>query len=497
MSRRWRDDEPVDSIQGTPNLTPRQRPQSRFRKPILKQLNSPHPTSLRRLSLLVVENSRDLSLFWAKELDRLTEPTIANSLAEARAHLSKRAFDSMLLDLSFPDESGLDLLREITERGDDSAVIVLAEHADLKSATQALQLGACAYVIKPCRIAELERHINLLMGEQALRNETVSLLQQIENGPGVSNELIGSSSLLNSVRRSIAKAAMSNVPVLVVGEPGTGKAIVSRMIHAQSDRREAAYVPVNCAAIPRESMDSELFGHRKGAFTGAGRDHRGLVAASSGGTLFLDNIDHLPLELQPKLLRLLESSEAQRVGDTEAYHVNVRVIAATNHDLRRDVETGRFRRDLFNRLATVELKLPNLRDIADDIPAIAEHWLQTIVVPDAPARRFSAPAMDMLKHYPWPGNGRELRNVVERAKILCDQDEVMPQHINLPGASLKAPFLEGELTGTIAEVERTVINSALKRNGGNKTAAARALGISLRTLYNKMASHQRKTRTKD
>jgi two-component system NtrC family response regulator len=446
---------------------------------------------------LIAEGQRPLAQLWATELERLVEATLAHSLEEARARLSGRAFDVMLLDISLPDESELDLLREITERGDDTAVIVLADEADLESAKQALRLGAYAYLIKPCRIVELEQHLKRLADEQVLRNENLALCQQIESGRGVSSELIGSSPPLTAVRRLIAKIAVANVPVLITGEAGTGKGVASRMIHAQSARSEAAYVVVNCAAMLPELLESELFGHRKGAFTGADRDHRGLVAAASSGTLFLDKIDDLPLEVQPKLLRLLENGEAQRVGDTEAYHVDVRVVAATDHDLRRDIETGRFRRDLFNRLATAELNLPSLRDIADDIPAIAEHLLHRhrVKVPASQAQRFSAPAMHMLKHYPWPGNVRELRNVVERAKILCNQAVVMPEHLNLLGASLRAPFLDGELFGTMAEVERMVIDSALKRNGGNKTAAARTLGISLRTLYNKMASHTRKPRT--
>jgi DNA-binding NtrC family response regulator len=277
--------------------------------------------------------------------------------------------------------------------------------------------------------------------------------------------------------------------VLISGETGTGKEVAARLIHNQSSRRDAAFVPINCAALPRELAESELFGHRRGAFTGADRDHRGLVLAATGGTLFLDEVGDLPLEMQAKFLRLLESNEGRRVGDSDPYRTDVRVIAATNRDLRQDVSAKRFRQDLFYRLATFELNLPSLRDIPADIAAIAEHLLHTTSVPHSPARRLSVPALAALKQYYWPGNVRELRNIIERAKILCDQEEVRPEHLSFPVGPQRGDASAQIPEGTIAEVEWRMIQDALRRHGMNKTAAAKSLGISLRTLYNKLEAH--------
>jgi DNA-binding NtrC family response regulator len=442
------------------------------------------PMTSRRLSLLVVEDERPLARLWASELERLVDSTLAHSLDEARQRLRGRSFDVILRDLNLPEGSGLDLLAEVSSRDDDIAVIILTANADLNSAIVALRHGAYDYLTKPCRIAELEQHLMHLAQQQTLRDENRALRQQVQSQrAGV--ELIGMSPAIGEVKRLIAKVAPSNASVLISGETGTGKEVAARLIHAQSARREAAFVPINCAALPRELAESELFGHRKGAFTGADRDHRGLILAATGGTLFLDEIGDLPMEMQAKFLRLLESNEGRRVGDTDAYRTDVRVIAATNRDLRQDVAAKRFRQDLFYRLATFELTLPTLREIPADISAIAEHLLRSTIVPGSCARRFSAPALAALKKYSWPGNVRELRNIVERAKILCDQEEVRPEHLNFPlvadgGNEACVP------DGTIADVEWRMIQDALRRHGRNKTAAAKALGISLRTLYNKL-----------
>jgi two-component system NtrC family response regulator len=441
--------------------------------------------SLRRLSLLVVEDERPLARLWATELERLVEATLAHSLEEARAKLAGRSFDVILLDLNLPDGSGLELMAEVASRGDDTAVIILTGNADLSSAIAAVRHGAYDYLTKPCRISELEQHLIHLAQQQRLRDENRALRQQVQT-QRAGMDLIGNSGQLAEVKRLIARVSPSNASVLISGETGTGKEVAARMIHAQSTRREAAFVPINCAALPRELAESELFGHRKGAFTGADRDHRGLIQAATGGTLFLDEVGDLPLEMQAKFLRLLESNEGRRVGDTEPYRTDVRVIAATNRDLRQDVAAKRFRQDLFYRLATFELMLPSLRQIISDLPAIADHLLKTTAVPGAAAQKLSAGALGALKEYAWPGNVRELRNVLERAKILCDQREVQAEHLNFPLGAEGADAASLPADATIAEVEWRMIAEALRRHGQNKTAAARSLGISLRTLYNKL-----------
>jgi DNA-binding NtrC family response regulator len=443
----------------------------------------------RRLSLLVVEDERPLARLWAAELDRLVDATLAHSLEEARGKLRGRAFDAMLLDLHLPDGNGIDLLREVTARGDETAVIILTGNAELNSAIQALRLGAYDYLIKPCRIVELEQHLERLASQQKLRDENLALKQQISTQRG-GHELIGGSALLAEARRLITRVAPTNTSVLITGETGTGKEVVARLIHQQSTRHEGPFVPVNCASLPRELAESELFGHRKGAFTGADRDHRGLVLAATGGTLLLDEIGDLPLETQAKFLRVLESSEARRIGDTDPYRTDVRIIAATNRDLHKDVGDGRFRQDLYYRLATFNIHLPSLRQIPDDIPAIARHLLARVPVAGAAASGFSQEALAALQAYDWPGNVRELRNVIERAKILSDRELVDVEHLSMPARIFHggSPGLVAS-AGTIAEVEWMMIQQALQRHGGNKTAAARALGISLRTLYNKLEAH--------
>ena len=441
--------------------------------------------TLRRLSLLVVEDERPLARLWAGELEKLVDATLAHSLDEARQRLRGRTFDVILLDLNLPDGSGLDLLAEVSSRDDDTAVIILTANADLNSAIVALRHGAYDYLTKPCRIAELEQHLMHLAQRQKLRDENRALRQQVHSQrAGV--ELIGNSPALAEVKRLITKVAPSNAGVLITGETGTGKEVAARLIHGQSSRREGAFVPINCAALPRELAESELFGHRRGAFTGADRDHRGLILAATGGTLFLDEVGDLPLEMQAKFLRLLESNEGRRVGDTDPYRTDVRVIAATNRDLRQDVAAKRFRQDLFYRLATFELNLPSLRDLPTDIAAIAEHLLRTTNVPGSPARRLSPAALAALKQYTWPGNVRDLRNIIERAKILCDREEVCSEHLNFPVGAQVASSQAALPEGTIAELEWRMIQDALRRHGMNKTAAAKTLGISLRTLYNKL-----------
>lgn len=456
-------------------------------------MDSGRKNLLSRISLLVVEDEQPLARLWANELDRLVEATLAFSVAEARGKLNSRAYDAVLLDLNLPDGSGLDLLREISEKDDDTAVIILTANADLNSAIQAVRYGAYDYLIKPCRVVELEQQLERIVDQRRLRDENAVLKRQA--APlRAQMDLIGESPALEEVRRLVAKVAPSLASVLITGETGTGKEVTARMIHNLSTRKNGPFIPVNCAALPRELAESELFGHRKGAFTGADRDHRGLVLAGTGGTLLLDEIGDLPLESQAKFLRLLESNEARRVGDTESYRTDIRVIAATNRDLRKDVAAGRFRQDLFYRLATFEINLPPLRSMTGDIAVIARHILSSVTISNAVGKKFSDASFDVLKRYSWPGNVRELRNIIERAVILCDMPAIEPEFLNLPSAGANIPIAAPETTPnaaemTIDEMKWKMIKETLERHGGNKTAAAKALGISLRTLYNHLEEH--------
>jgi two-component system NtrC family response regulator len=445
-----------------------------------------------RISLLVVEDELPLARLWASELDRIVETTITHSVADGRAKLNGRVFDAVLLDLNLPDGSGLELLREIASRDDDTAVIILTGNADMNSAIQAVRYGAYDYLIKPCRVVELEQHLERIARQRQLRDENTALRQQVQPNR-MRAELIGQSTRLAEVRRLINRVSGGDTSVLITGETGTGKEVTARMIHAASPRRDGPFVPLNCAALPRELAESELFGHRKGSFTGADRDHRGLVLAATGGTLFLDEIGDLPADSQAKFLRMLESGEGRRVGDTEHYRTDARIVAATNRHLRKDVANGRFRQDLYYRLATFEVPLPSLREIPEDTQAIAEHLLKSIAVSGSRVRGFSPEALDLMRDYVWPGNVRELRNVVERAMILCDGELIEPEHLNLPRTTetpAAGTVSASSSPPTIAEMEWRMISDALRRHGGNKTATAKTLGISLRTLYNKLEARE-------
>ena len=387
------------------------------------------PKTSNRISLLIVEDEQPLARRLSNVLDSFVDAMLAFSMAEARAKLNGRAFDAVLLDLQLPDGNGMDLLREIAEKNDDTAVIIFTSNADLNSAIQAVRYGAYDYLIKPCRVVELEQQLERIRDQRCLRDENTVLKRQ--TAPQKSQpELIGESDALQKVRKLVAKVAPSNTSVLITGETGAGKEATARIIHKLSNRRNGPFIPVNFAALPKELVESELFGHRKGAITGAIHNHRGLVQAGTGGTLFLDEIGDLPIESQAKFLRLLESNEARRVGDTDSYLTDIRVIAATNRDLRKDVAAGRFRMDLFYRLATVEILLPPLRAISNDIAQIARHILGIISM--ATTRDFSDAALKMMQQYAWPGNVRELRNVIERAVILSDKPIIEPEALFFP-----------------------------------------------------------------
>lgn len=439
-----------------------------------------------RLKLLVVEDERALARLWAEELAGQAEATLAHSVADARAAVSaaKRPFDVILLDLRLPDGNGLDFFEFLLDRGEDHPpVIILTGNADVDSAVRALRLGAFDYLTKPCKIGDIERLLD------RVRQRASAGGPARPASPAVSpagKQLVGDSPALAEVRRLIARVAPSDASVLVQGETGTGKDVVASTLHAASRRGAGPFVPVNCAALPKDLAESELFGHVKGAFTGADRDHPGLVQTAAGGTLFLDEIGDLPLDLQAKLLRLLENNEARRVGDTRPYRTDIRVVAATHKDLRAAADSGRFRADLYYRLSTFQIRLPSLRDIPADLPGIARHLLSTIPLGPHASRSLSGEALARLASHPWPGNVRELRNVLERAALLSDSDEIGPDAIDLSHHPAPIPATPPGGAATIAEMELAMIRQALAAHGGNKTAAARALGISLRTLYNKL-----------
>jgi DNA-binding NtrC family response regulator len=383
-------------------------------------------------------------------------------------------------------------------------VIILTGHATVDTAVQALRLGAFDYLTKPCKWAELEVILARVLERRDMANKAAALETRLKATEGAPL-LIGETPIMQQVRRLLDTIAPTDASVMILGETGTGKELAARSLHEKSQRAGRAFIPVNCGALPENLVESELFGHRKGAFTGADNHRKGLFEVANGGTLFLDEVGELDKSVQVKLLRFLECGEIRRVGENEPFRVDVRVLCATNRDLREMVAKERFREDLFFRLNTFEIDLPPLRQRKADIPALARHMLTRYA-----SRRgltettISAQSLDHLQTHDWPGNIRELANVIERATILAGDGPILPEHLptQLPSrtrphpaaassssatSSIGAPHFQiPEGSPTLRDIEMRYIQAVLEKHNGNKPAAARELGISLKTLYNKI-----------
>ncbi|MEK7347587.1 MAG: sigma-54 dependent transcriptional regulator [Candidatus Eisenbacteria bacterium] len=410
---------------------------------------------------------------------------VAANLAEARARL-REAYDVVLLDVWLPDGSGLDLLPEILAGHPETAVIMMSGHATIDAAVRATRLGAFDFLEKPL---SLERLLILL------RNATASLTLRAELRrlrSDASHPIVGDSPAVRQLLREIEVAGERGARVLIEGENGTGKELVARALHAASPRRDRSFVAVNCAAIPDELIESELFGHERGAFTGATQARRGRFEDAHGGTLFLDEVGDLSQRAQTKLLRVLQEQELTRVGGNRAIKVDVRVIAATNRGLATLVKEGRFREDLYYRLAVVPITVPPLRDRPEDVPLLVEHFASQIArEAGAPPHRFAPAALDLLRRYSFPGNVRELRNLVERLLIMARGPRIGAEEVAavLPRADEAAvgpPPGPARLAEAVREFERGRIESALLAEGGSMTKAAARLGLERSHLYKKM-----------
>ena len=405
----------------------------------------------------------------------------AASVAEARTKL-REAYDFVLLDVWFPDGSGLDLLAEVMESNPDTTVIMMSGHATVDAAVKATRLGAFDFLEKPI---SLERLLILL------RNASQKAALQAENrrlAAPWAHEIVGRSAAVGKLLREIQLAGPTAARVLIQGENGTGKELVARALHASSPRAAPPFVAVNCSAIPEELIESELFGHERGAFTGATQSRRGRFEEAHHGTLFLDEIGDMSARAQTKLLRVLQESEITRVGGNRAIRVDVRVIAATNQDLEERTRSDRFREDLYFRLAVVPIHVPPLRERTEDIPLLVEHFAAGVAKETGgKPKTWSAGALDLLRLYPFPGNVRELRNIVERLWIMTRGGTIGPAEVQaiLPrpeGAS--AP--NAKLSESVREFERKEIEAALRSAGGSMTKAASQLGLERSHLYKKM-----------
>jgi len=423
------------------------------------------------------------------ELPRMGhEVTVCPDGTTAIAALEKNTYDCLLVDLNMPGHDGIEVIAKAKELSPEADSIVLTGKSSLETAVAALRHGAFDYLTKPCKLVELESVLGRVAEKRELTNKYRALKQRLERIEG-SSELIGESPGMERVKKLIAKVAPTDSTVLILGDTGTGKELVARALHDQSLRADMPFVPINCGALPENLIESELFGHRKGAFTGADDHRTGLFEVAGGGTLFLDEIGELPKPLQAKLLRFLESGEIRRVGENESFTCDVRVVCATNRQLDAMVAEGEFREDLWFRINTFEIALPPLAERPGDIPLLARHLARRFQRGPAPGEEIFTPeALAQLESHDWPGNVRELANVIEHAMILRDEGPIDTGHLpnrftsRRPGpATVKMPAGR-----SLRQLEMQAIHDALNRHGGNKPAAAEELGISLKTLYNKL-----------
>ncbi len=443
--------------------------------------------------VLIVDDEPDILELLALTLERMGILShAAKNLAEARELLGKYDFNLCLTDMRLPDGNGIELVKYIQKNFAAVPVAVITAHGSMSAAIEALKAGAFDFVSKPVDLQVLRNLVQVVLklsSENCL--EKPSIEEQIES------DLLGDSKVMQDLRKMIDKLARSQAPVYISGESGSGKELAARLIHEKSARRDFAFVPVNCGAIPQELMESEFFGHKKGSFTGAVSDSQGLFQAADGGTLFLDEVADLPLQMQVKLLRAIQEKSVRPVGSQKEQSVDVRILCATHKNLSQLVEQGLFRQDLFYRINVIELRVPSLRERPEDIPLLVKHILQSLAATLPPGDvkpELSEKAMLVLQDYAFPGNVRELENILERAVTLSEGGKIEPEDLQLPKAgdmlaqtkteisSADGNVVKGNLDIMVDSVEKETILKALEQARYNKTAAAKLLGISFGAL---------------
>jgi DNA-binding NtrC family response regulator len=441
------------------------------------------------LRALIIEDDPDFRVSLAALVNREGyETSEAASLAEARAALAANAPDLALVDLGLPDGSGLELLRQ-EDRNRSVELVVVTGNATVETAVAALREGALDYLVKPIDRARLRSVLAHVARTRELKREVSDLRDELRE-LGRFGPMVGRSPSMQGVYDLIERVGPTQATVFITGESGTGKELVAQTIHRLSARCDKPCVALNCGAISPTLIESELFGHERGSFTGADRRRVGYFEEAAGGTLFLDEITEMPIELQVKLLRVLETETVTRVGATDPVRVDVRVITASNRDPRKAVDEGTLREDLLYRLEVFPIHLPALRDREGDVALLAEHFLAQLNEREGTSKRFSGAALDRLVALPWPGNVRELKNVVERAAILADaviEPSALPEPSNGPAPLAANAALEVRVGASIQEIERRLILATLDQLGGDKKRAAELLGISLKTLYNRLS----------
>jgi DNA-binding NtrC family response regulator len=446
-----------------------------------------------RTSILVVDDDADMREWVKEELEH--EGFVVETAAGGRSGVERvkaGGIDLVVSDVKMPDLDGLDLLREVREVQPSPFVIIVTGFGSIDTAIRAVKLGANDYITKPFKIDQLVLSIDKALAERSLRSEVSRLREEVSRRDRMDN-IIGRSAPMQEVFDLMRRLSASHANLLITGESGTGKELVARAIAARSPRKGRPFVAVNCAAIPENLLESELFGYARGAHSTANADRHGLFVEANGGTLFLDEIAELPLSLQPKLLRVLQDGEVRPLGTTRSERVDVRVIAATNRDLERALREERFREDLYYRLNVIQLHLPPLRGRPEDVLALADHFLARAVAHSGkPLKGWRESAKKLLLAYHWPGNVRELENVVERAVTLAESELIGPD--DLPRAMQERK--SGDLLTTavaraltLDQLEREYIERVLELEGGNKTRAAQRLGLDRKTLYRKLEEY--------
>jgi DNA-binding NtrC family response regulator len=417
--------------------------------------------------------------------------TVCADGAAALAALEEETPDCVISDINMPGIDGFELARRVRAARPEVPVMLMTGRSTEEHMLTALRAGLFDYLKKPVSMADIDAALTRVEKEKQLANRCLALEHQLERAEG-GGRLVGRGPQMEQVRQLIAKVAPTQSSVLIRGETGSGKELVARALHKQSSRRDKPFVAVNCGALPETLIESELFGHRKGAFTGADEHRTGLFQVAHGGTIFLDEIGELPKAMQAKLLRVLETGDIRRVGDNQSQQVDVRVICATHRDIEQMVHAGDFREDLMFRINTFEIPLPPLRERERDIPELAEHLVRKFrpnLASDVEI--FDAETLEQLQHHDWPGNVRELANVVEYALILCEEPPIRLEHLparfTQKKGTAKGPRLKVTPSpGTLRDMEMQAIFDALERHDGNKMKAAEELGVSLKTLYNKL-----------
>ncbi len=431
--------------------------------------------------VLVIDDEALVRNFVEETLKRLhLEVFTAENGQKALKLLKDQVFDLVITDMKMPDMTGIDIIKKVRELSPASLIVVVTGYGSIENAVEAMRLGAFNYLIKPFSPDMIEALIDKASEHLSLVNENQFLRSEARNSGGTSNTVIGTSPQMQAIQKQVQQVAKSNANVFITGESGTGKEVIAHAIHYQSPRAAGPFIKVNCAAVPESLIESEFFGHEKGAFTGANAKRLGRFELANGGTLLLDEITEVPLGLQAKLLRVIQEQEFERVGGTKPVKVDVRIISTSNRDVQKAIQDKVLREDLFYRLNVVPIQLPALRERKEDILPLANYFLEKFCKENhSNVKKLSKAAQKKLQNYTWPGNVRELGNIIERAVVMTSGDTIEPENLYLDSAGNP----EG---ATLHELEKKLIIEMLSKQKNNKTKTAEALGISLKELKEKL-----------